>query len=383
MSGTALAGFAGLLAWGWLLTGRGGFWRIDQPAADHPPAHWPEVAAVIPARDEAEGIAATVTSLLSSDYPGALSVVVVDDHSSDGTAGLARAAAAAIGAADRLTVLTAPDLPPGWAGKMWALHHGIAAARAAHPRAGFLLLTDADIDHAPGELRRVVSRALAERLDLVSLMVRLGIGGWWERAVIPAFVFFFRMLYPFAWVRDPARPTAAAAGGYVLLRPEVCDWIGGVEAIRGAVIDDCTLAGVVKRAGGRIRVDLSWDTSSSRGYHGPDGLWRMIARSAYAQLNHSPRLLIGTVLAMTLVFVAPPLLALSGSLFGLLAWAVMTLAYAPTVRGFGLSPVWATALPAVSLFYLGATIESGISWHRGRGGVWKGRVQDQRPEGGR
>ena len=381
MSLTGLAGLAGLGAWGWLLAGRGGFWRIDTPADAPPPSSWPEVAAVIPARDEAEEIATTITSLLSSDYPGQLSVTLVDDHSSDGTADLARAAAEALGASDRLTILTAPDLPPGWAGKMWAVHNGIAAARAAHPEAGFLLLTDADITHAPGELRRVVAGALAERLDLSSRMVRLKTESWWERAVIPAFVFFFRMLYPFAWVRDPARSTAAAAGGYVLIRPAVVDWIEGVAAIRGAVIDDCTLARVVKRVGGRVRIDLSWETSSSRSYHGPAGLWRMIARSAYAQLNHSPLLLAGTVAAMGLVFVLPPLLAVSGSMVGLLAWTAMSCAFWPTVRRFGLSPLWAVAMPAVALFYLGATIESGVSWHRGRGGVWKGRVQDQRPEG--
>lgn len=383
MKAAAWAGLAGLLAWGWLLTQRGGFWRVETPAPVPEPQHWPEVAAVIPARDEAEGIGATVASLLSSDYPGRLTLVVVDDHSSDGTAVLARAAAEQIGAGDRLIVLAAPDLPPGWAGKMWALHHGLAAARAARPEAGFILLTDADISHAPGELRQVVARALAERLDLASRMVRLSTASWWERAVIPAFVFFFRMLYPFAWVRDPAQPTAAAAGGYVLIRPQALDWIAGVDAIRGAVIDDCSLAGVVKRAGGRVRIDLSWETTSSRTYWGPSGLWRMIARSAYAQLNHSPLLLAGTVLAMTLVFIAPPLLALSGSLFGLLAWAAMTAAYWPTVRRFGLAPAWAAALPAVALFYLGATVQSGVSWHRGRGGVWKGRVQDQRPEGKR
>lgn len=381
MSFSTLAGLAGLGAWGWLLTLRGGFWRIETPPPPSEPKDWPGVVAVIPARDEADCIGGTVASLLSQDYPGLLSVVVVDDHSGDGTAGLARAAAAAIGASDRLTVVAAPDLPPGWAGKMWAQNHGIATARALHPDLDLLLLTDADIDHAPFELRRQVARLLAARLDMASLMVRLPTDGIWERAVVPAFVFFFRMLYPFAWVSDASRATAAAAGGYVLIRLRALDDIGGVAAIRDALIDDCALAAAVKRAGWRIRLDLSPDTASSRRYQGPSGLWNMIARSAYAQLNHSPLLLAGTVLAMLLVFVAPPLLVLGGglaALFGLTAWAAMSFAYAPMVRAYGLPPGWSAALPLVALFYLGATIDSALQYRRGRGGVWKGRVQDHR-----
>jgi len=377
-----LAGLAGVGAWGWLLTLRGGFWRIETPPSPSEPKDWPAVVAVIPARDEAEGIGGTVTSLLSQDYPGALSVVVVDDHSSDGTADIARAAAAAIGAADRLTVVAAPDLPPGWAGKMWAQNHGIATARVRHPDLDLLLLTDADIDHAPRQLRDQVARLLCHRLDMASLMVRLPTDGVWEQAVIPAFVFFFRMLYPFAWVSDPAHSTAAAAGGYVLIRPEALDDIGGVAAIHNALIDDCSLAAAVKRAGWRIRLDLSHDTVSSRRYLGPAGLWKMISRSAYTQLNHSPLLLAGTVAAMLLVFVAPPLLALLGSgtaaLCGLIAWAAMSFAYAPMVRAYRVAPAWSVALPLVALFYLGATLDSAVQYWLGRGGAWKGRVQDHR-----
>jgi len=378
---STLAGLAGLGAWGWLLALRGDFWRVEAPPPAPEPAGWPEVVAVIPARDEAACIGGTVATLLSQDYPGTLSVVVVDDHSSDGTADRARAAAAAIGASDRLTVVAAPDLPPGWAGKMWAQNHGIATARALRPGLDLLLLTDADIDHAPSELRRQVARLLAARLDMASLMVRLPTDGVWERAVVPAFVFFFRMLYPFAWVSDASRTTAAAAGGYVLIRPQALDDIGGVAAIRDALIDDCTLAAAVKRAGWRIQLDLARDTASSRRYSGPSGLWKMISRSAYAQLNHSPLLLAGTVAAMLLVFVAPPVLVLTGgpaALFGLIAWAAMSLAYAPMVRAYGLPPGWSVALPLVALFYLGATIDSAVQYWRGRGGAWKGRVQDHR-----
>lgn len=381
MSLATLAGAAGVGAWGWLLTLRGGFWRIEACQDAPEPESWPDLVAVIPARDEADCIGGTVTSLLSQDYPGPLSVVVVDDHSSDGTADVARAAAAAIGASDRLTVVAAPDLPPGWAGKMWAQNHGIRTARSLRPGLDLLLLTDADIDHAPSELRRQVARLLAERLDMASLMVRLPTDGLWERAVIPAFVFFFRMLYPFAWVSDPARATAAAAGGHVLIRPRALDDIGGIAAIKDALIDDCTLAAAVKRAGGRIRLDLAQDTASSRRYAGPAGLWKMISRSAYTQLNHSPLLLSGTVAAMLLVFVAPPLLVLGGgkaALFGLIAWAAMSFAYAPMVRVYRLPPAWALALPLVALFYLGATIDSAVQYWRGRGGAWKGRVQDHR-----
>jgi len=382
MSAVAAAGVVAAGAWAWLLTRRGGFWRIEAPPADPAPAAWPEVVAVIPARDEADGIGATVVSLLASDYPGGLTVVVVDDHSTDGTAATARAAAVAAGCADRLSVIAAPDLPPGWAGKMWAQHAGIAWARTARPTAGFVLLTDADITHDPGELRRQVARAVAGDLAMASLMVRLATESVWERAIVPAFIFFFRMLYPFAWVADGARRTAAAAGGYVLIRPAALDSIGGVQAIRGALIDDCALAAAVKGAGGRIRLDLAWGTRSSRQYAGPGGLWRMISRSAYTQLDHSPFLLVGTVAAMSLVFVAPPLLAGSGSALGLLAWAAMSLAYAPTVRAYGLRLAWAAALPLVSLFYLGATVDSAVQYRLGRGGRWKGRVQDHRPEGG-
>ena len=214
MSLATLAAAAGLGAWGWLLALRGGFWRVEPAACAHPdPERWPAVVAVVPARDEAATIGSTVASLLASDYPGDLRVVVVDDHSADGTAELARAAARAAGAEARVRVVAAPDLPPGWAGKMWAQRHGVAEARAWQPDLGLLLLTDADIDHHPAEVRRQVARALAEGIDMLSLMVRLSVDGVWERAVVPAFVFFFRMLYPFAWVADPNRATAAAAGG--------------------------------------------------------------------------------------------------------------------------------------------------------------------------
>lgn len=379
MTLASVAGLAGVGAWAWLLTMRGAFWRVEPTVHAALPENWPEVVAVIPARDEAEVIGDAVESLLSQNYPGKLSVVVVDDHSSDGTADHARARAAEIGAAHLLTVVPAPDLPPGWTGKMWAQNHGVATARATRPEAELMLLTDADIRHGKGELRHMVAKLQIERLDMASLMVRLRTDSVWEKAIVPAFVFFFRMLYPFSWVSDARSTTAAAAGGYVLIRPAMLERIGGVKAIKDALIDDCTLAAAVKAEGGRLTLDLAEETVSLRGYDGPAGLWKMISRSAYTQLRHSPLLLLGTVLTMLVVFVLPPVLAFrngGGASTGALTWAAMTLAYYPMVRYYRQLPFWAPLLPLVSLFYLGATLHSAVKYWQGQGGEWKGRVQD-------
>ena len=384
MSLGSLAGLAGVGAWAWLLTMRGNFWRMETSSHAVMPESWPDVVAVIPARDEADVIGDAIESLLSQNYPGQLSVVVVDDHSSDATADVARNRAAAMGVAERLTVLQAPDLPPGWTGKMWAQNHGVATARAKFPNAQLLLLTDADIRHGKGELRQTVCHLLAERLDMASLMVRLRAESFWERAIVPAFVFFFRMLYPFPWVSDPRSTTAAAAGGYVLIRPAMLERIGGIKAIKDALIDDCTLAAAVKAEGGRLTLNLAEESVSIRGYDGPEGLWKMISRSAYTQLRHSPWLLLGTVLTMLVVFVLPPILALhkgGGVSTGALTWAAMTIAYYPMVRYYRQLPVWAPLLPLISLFYLGATVHSAVKYWRGEGGEWKGRVQDGLSDG--
>jgi hopene-associated glycosyltransferase HpnB len=363
------------LAWGWLLAFRGLFWRIDAIPPAPEPARWPEVVAVIPARNEAECIADTVRSLLSQDYPGALSVVVTDDHSEDGTAAQANAAAADLDAASRLTVVPAPPLPEGWSGKMWAQQQGLAEAARAHPGADLYLLSDADIHHGPSQLRRMVARLEAERLDLASLMVHLPTDSWIEKAVVPAFVFFFRLLYPFRWVADQTRATAAAAGGYMLIRRSMLERIGGIAAIRTALIDDCALALQVKRAGGRLTLDLADETWSSRRYQGAGELWMMIARSAYTQLDHSPLLLAGTALAIVVGFFLPPIWALAGSWPALIAWAAMSIAYAPMLRYHRL-PMWAApVLPVVAIFYLGATLDSARRHWMGKGGQWKGRAQ--------
>lgn len=363
------------LAWAWLLGLRGRFWRVDPLPNAPEPARWPEVVAVIPARNEAEYIADTVRSLLAQDYPGPLSIVVTDDHSEDGTADKARAAALELEAADRLSVVTAPPLPEGWSGKMWAQEQGVAEAAKLHPLADLYLLTDADIHHGPGQLRRMAARLEADRLDLASLMVRLPTESWIEKAVVPAFVFFFRLLYPFRWVADNTKVTAGAAGGYMLIRRSMLEKIGGIAAIRSALIDDCTLAAKVKRAGGRLSLDLADETVSSRRYLGAGELWMMIARSAYTQLNHSPLLLLGTVVAIIVGFFLPPIFGVVGSAPALLAWAALSVAYMPILRYHRL-PLWmAPLLPAVALFYLGATLDSARRHWMGRGGMWKGRVQ--------
>ena len=365
-----------LLAWIWLLLAHGRFWVPEARPTAPLPGSWPEVVAVVPARDEAAVIGRAVASLLTQDYPGRLSVVVTDDSSSDGTARTAMEAAAFVDAAERLTVVTAPPPEPGWSGKMWAQSRGLAAAADHHPGAELWLLTDADIGHHPAELRRMVAQLLAERLDMASLMVRLVTATAAEKAVIPAFVFFFRMLYPFRWVGDPTRPTAAAAGGYMLVRRSMLERIGGLAAISGALIDDCSLAARIKGHGGRLSLALSGDTVSLRGYEGLSGLWKMIARSAYTQLHCSPLLLAGTVLAMGIGFLLPPAAALAcHSLPGWLAWAAMSVAFAPMLRFYRLPVILAPLLPLVAIFYLGATVDSARRHWQGRGGEWKGRVQ--------
>jgi hopene-associated glycosyltransferase HpnB len=374
MTGTILAA-ASAAIWVYLIALRGGFWRIaaDKPAAAPPPRR---VVAVIPARDEAAVIGHAVSSLLAQRHAGALDLIVVDDDSTDGTARVARRAAQAIGAADRLGIVRAAPVPPGWTGKLWAVHHGIAAARALRP--DYLLLTDADIVHAPDNLARLVARAERGGCDLVSLMVRLHCRGLRERLLIPAFVFFFFKLYPPRHVADPTRRTAAAAGGCMLIRREALDRIGGVEAIRHQIIDDCALARRVK-ATGKIWLGAADDTVSIREYGSWRAIWEMIARCAFAQLGYSTPVLLGTVAGMALIYLAPPALLLLGSgaarLLGAAAWAGMSVAFMPVLRLYRVPLVLAPLLPAAALFYTAATIGSAIQYWRGRGGGWKGRFQ--------
>jgi hopene-associated glycosyltransferase HpnB len=372
-----------LLIWCVLLVARGGFWRArPAPALVVPPRDaWPAVAAVVPARNEADVIAQAVASLLSQDYAGAFHVVVVDDHSTDGTADAARAVALQMQCPDRLTVLTAKPLPPGWSGKVWAQSQGIEAVRTHNLPADFLLLTDADIGHPADAVTQLVARADAEQRDLVSLMVRLRCDSFWEKALIPAFVFFFAKLYPFKWVNNPRNRTAAAAGGCMLVRRTALEEAGGIESIRAELIDDCSLAARIKHRGsGRhpIRLDVAARSVSLRPYDSWRDIWNMIARTAFTQLRYSPLLLAGTLAGMAIIYLVPPVAALTLGPTGLpawLAWAAMCCAYAPMLRYYGRSPLWAPFLPLVALFYVGATFASAVRYWRGKGGQWKARVQ--------
>lgn len=367
--------------WVYLLSARGGFWRAAERdeaiATAYGIARWPRVTAVIPARDEARVIGANLASLLDQDYPGALSVVVVDDHSSDDTAAVARhAAQSATGV--RVTVLAAPGLANGWTGKLWALRHGIRHAEALPEPADYLLLTDADIRHARDTLRSLVTRARRDGLVLTSLMARLNCASLAERMSIPAFVFFFEMLYPFAWVNQRRRSTAAAAGGCMLVHAETLRRAGGIEAIRDELIDDCALARVMKRHG-PIRIALTQRVHSTRAYRSFGELRRMIVRCAFTQLRCSWWRLGCATGAMLVVFVAPPVIAVLGAGtargLALIAWAGMALAFQPILRFYRLAPWWGALLPAIAAAYLVLTLDSAWQHLRGGGGEWKGRLQ--------
>lgn len=373
---TAILAF---VVWLYLLAGRGGFWlsgeRDDRPEPPAPPA-WPTIVAVIPARNEAGSIGRTIRSLLSQDYPGRLEAIVVDDASQDGTAAIAINAAEAAGAGERLTVLSGRPLPPGWTGKLWAVKQGVEAAAARRPK--YLLLTDADIVYGPGTLKRLVARAERQGTVLTSIMVRLRYQSFAERLMIPAFVFFFQMLYPFAWVNRAQRATAAAAGGCMLVDAGALAASGGIESIRSALIDDCALARQMK-AVGPIWLGLSQHVASIRAYDGFAPIRRMVTRSAYAELRYSPLRLVAATLGMALTFLAGPLLAIFGAgpaaLLGAATWGLMAVAYQPTLRLYRLSPLWGLALPAIALAYTVWTVESALQYARGQGGQWKGRVQ--------
>jgi hopene-associated glycosyltransferase HpnB len=366
-----------LAIWLYLLTGRGGCWlaAIQHEAAASPtPRKWPHLAVVVPARNEAESIGACVASLLTQDYPAPFQVVVVDDGSRDGTAKVAREAAGIVGTADRLTVVAGRPLPAGWSGKLWAIKQGLDHAQASP----LVLLTDADIRYDPGVLRDLVARMQADHLVLSSLMVRLRCSTWIEAAFVPAFVFFFQMLYPFRWVNDRARDTAAAAGGCMLVRADALREADGIEAIRGALIDDCALARRLKRHG-PIRLALTCRVESLRPYPDLSTFGAMVTRTAYTELNHSPVALAGVTAAMALTFLAGPLAAAFGSGwtqgFGAAGWALMAVAYQPMLGFYRRSPLWGVALPAIAFVFMLWTLDSALQHIRGKGGAWKGRIQ--------
>ena len=366
-----------LAIWLYLTFLHGHFWSSGPalPAAT-PAEDAPSVAVVIPARDEAESIVGTIRSLLDQQYSGPLHIILVDDNSTDGTAELARNLVQERKAEGAISILAGAPLAEGWSGKLWAVHQGLAHPRALD--ADYVLLTDADILHAPAHIATLVAKAEIEGLDLVSEMVRLSCATFWERALIPAFIFFFQMLYPFARVNDPRSAVAGAAGGTVLLSRAAVDRIEGVSRIRFELIDDCALAATVKRSGGRIWLGHSELAISTRIYRSASEIWRMIARTAYVQLRHSPLLLLGCVAGLLATYIVPPVLAFAASgpaqIAAIVTWGLMGICFQPTLRRYHRISLWGFALPLIALFYLAATVASAIAHYRGQGGGWKNRV---------
>ena len=369
-----LLGWLILAIWLYLLLGAGAFWRAK--LRRELPAGTMRVVAVVPARDEADVIGAAIRSLLAQSNVD-LRVVLVDDNSTDGTAAVARETASWIGAEDRLTIISGSPLPCDWTGKLWAMQQGIDTALVLAP--DFLLLTDADIEHAPENVASLVAIAEAGKYDLTSYMVKLHCGTIPERLLIPAFVYFFFQLYPPRWIADTRSKTAGAAGGCMLVRPEALRRAGAMQSIRSEIIDDCALAREVKRAGGRLWLGLTESARSIRPYRTFGEIERMIARSAFNQLRHSVLLLIAAILGLLLTYVVPLiLLFVPWWPFGLAALVLMVVSYWPMVRFYRLNPLWAMTLPLAALFYMAASIDSAIRYWSGAGGRWKGRAQDRK-----
>jgi hopene-associated glycosyltransferase HpnB len=378
------AAWLGAAAWVGLVVARGRFWdaRADglrEPAPGDPA---PDVHAVVPARNEADVVARTLASLLAQEYAGRFAITLVDDRSDDGTGAIARAVIAARDAADRARVVVGRARRDGWTGKVWALAQGVAAARTNGARPAYWWFTDADVEHDPDTLARLVATAAHDDRALVSQMVELHCASAWERLLIPAFVFFFRMLYPFAWVNDDRRTTAGAAGGCVLVSDDALAQIGGIERIKGELIDDCALAAAVKGAGGGLWLGLTTRSRSVRAYHGPRTIWAMVARTAYTQLHHSPPLLAGTVAGMLLLYYVPVAATFAGvrrgradiALPGLIAWTLMAGTYAPTLRLYRVPASAAAALPLAAALYTCMTLDSARRHAQRGGGAWKGRT---------
>ncbi len=378
MTAALILSAASLAAWAYLLFLRGFFWLMRERDTDGtvlPPAAWPSVTAIVPARDEAKSIAQAMGSLLAQDYPGRFRIVLVDDQSSDGTAQIARQ----LDGRGRLEILAGTPPPAGWTGKLWALKQGIDRAAGD---ADYIWFTDADIAHSPDNLSHLVMRAHTYDLAMVSLMAKLSCESFAERFLIPAFVFFFAMLYPFALVNRRDTPTAAAAGGCMLIKREALAMAGGIEPVRHEVIDDCALARRIKTVGG-IWLGLTERAVSLRRYPKIADIGRMVSRSAYAELRYSPLRLLGTLLGMILVYVAPLLIALlptnaiglAAGMMAATAYLIMVLAFQPILHFYRRSAFWGLALPLIGALYAGYTLASAIAYWRGQGGIWKGRVQ--------
>jgi len=405
-----------LAIWLGLWLGRGQFWKTDpqlerwaeqnatagknsQPLE---PEQWPAVGVVIPARNEADLLPQTLRSHLQQDYPGNLTIVLVNDQSTDGTAQVAQQVAQSLGKSKQLQIVEADPLPSGWTGKLWAMEQGIRQIQSLDPLPEYVLFTDADIEHPTTTLRQLVIKAERENLSLASLMVRLRCVTFWEHILIPAFVFFFQKLYPFTWVNDPHKPVAAAAGGCILIRRNVLEEIGGLQVIRQTLIDDCALAKAVKckvaaqaetdnsphPGTRRIWLGLSDSTHSLRPYPTLASIWNMVARTAFTQLEYSPVLLLVTLAAMTLIYLVPPIGAILGTIagrwdiaaIGTLTWLLMSRLYWPMVRFYRCSSVLALCLPAIALLYTLMTADSALRHWQGRGGAWKGRTYELRTE---
>ncbi len=373
-----IIGFAIVAAWAYLAVGHGLFWLPLWPAAPGSRVDTPSVDIVIPARNEAKIITHALPSLLAQKYTGDWRVILVDDDSKDKTADAANKIAAEMKRTDRLVVVKAPPLPEGWSGKVSAMNAGVNAGTS-----DYILFTDADIRHPLNSLERLVSRAQTKNLDLVSRMVKLNCTSIAEKLLIPAFVFFFMMMYPFRQANSPNSPVAAAAGGVMLVRRDILDKIGGLDAIKSAIIDDCSLAKAIKQAGGQTEITLTEDIDSLRGHSSIKEIWKMIARTAYTQLNHSPFRLVQTIAGLFFLFVFPLLLvATAPSAFsfalGAAAMAVMFVLYAPMVQLYRMPVVWVLTLPIAVFFYGAATIDSARLYYKGEGGQWKGRIQAQK-----
>lgn len=370
-----------LAIWIYLFFARRNFWNLREDTGDAKQLdRWPRVIAIVPARNEAETIARSVASLAKQDYPGDFSIVVVDDHSEDATSALALKAAEESGAAARVLIHSAAELPQRWTGKVWAMNEGVRAATEKAPE--FFWFTDADIEHAPDTLRRLVSRAEKDSLDLASLMVLLQAKTFPERLLIPPFLYFFLMLYPPQWIADSNAHTAGAAGGCILLRRSALEYIGGLDAIRNEVIDDCALARAVKKSGGKIWMGLTRSSVSLRSYGSFSEIRDLIARTAFTQLRYSSLLLLGTLIALFATYLLPWISFFQGDdpawFLAATAASFMSVSFGVTVRFYNLSFLWALTLPFAAIFYAYATCVSAIRFWLGRGGQWKGRAQARR-----
>lgn len=380
------------LIWCFLLVGWGNFWRCDQVLNFDRPSTlqaYPSVAAIIPARDEASVLGQSLPSLLEQHYPGPLKIILVDDQSSDGTGAVAQRIAKDLGHGDRLEVVSGQPLPPGWSGKLWAVEQGWQTVQLKKKGSDswpeYIFLTDADIAHGPQTITALVEKAQRDNLALVSLMVLLRCESVWEKLLIPAFIFFFQKLYPFPLVNNPQRQTAAAAGGCILMERSALQTIGGIAALKEALIDDCTLAQKVKAEGFPIWLGLTRDNWSLRPYDRLETIWQMVSRTAYTQLNYNPLLLLGTLLGMALVYLTAPIALMLAiiwgnvplALLGAFTWMLMAIAYGPTLKFYGRSWLWGLTLPLIALLYSLMTLDSAWQHWRGRGGGWKGRIYPQ------